>query len=547
VKKKLQAILALATIALACTDNQKVPTEMANAREGVSLNALGTQEPLFTLVTAPDLTTAQGSLLSRARGRQSSAQAQVGRLSSNARLLLKPGKAVVFQLSPTEQFVAVGKSLAERASNVVSWSGEIENMSGTVQLVLTSKGVTASIRTPKALYRIEPIGAGLHAMIKVGNLPPEDLPVLPSDTLKTSTLTSPGFLQQQNTTPFPARGSATISAATQSSFSSPLVKIDVLVAYTPSAAAATGDINGLIQLAFDESNTSYSNSGLAQAIAPVFVSQVDYSEAGRNYTQHVAALQSASDGIMDIVHTWRNQYAADVVVLIVNDNTLCGQASTILADATHAFAAVYYDCATGNYSLAHEIGHLQGVRHDRVDDPNSTNGAQYVHGYIEPNQQWRTIMAVPQDCGVAPFYCPRVQYWSNPNVIYPPTGQVMGTTQFEFDAQFLDGNKIYTAGNRTTFPVTISGPRRMQPGSTICTYTSTASGGVAPYTYLWSWQSSGGSAGGWSPSNGVFNLNAASPSNYTVTLTARAFDATGEEGIGTYPVSIDFGANGCSF
>jgi hypothetical protein len=331
--------------------------------------------------------------------------------------------------------------------------------------------------------------------------------------------------------------------APQSALSPQLVRIDVLVAYTPAAAAATGDINGLIQLAFDESNRSYANSGIALTLGPAFVGQVDYSEAGRTYAQHVAALQSPSDGIMDVVHTWRDQYSADVVALIVNDASYCGLASVILAGATNAFVAVHYDCATGYYSFGHEIGHLQGARHDRAVDPNSTNGTQSVHGYVEPNLTWRTIMAYPDACGS----CLRVQYWSNPNVTYPPTGQPMGTTTYEFDAQELDADKFGMGVFRTSFPVSIAGAARMAPGNT-CTFTASVSGGTAPYSYTWSWQTTlGASAVGYSPSNGTFILVAESSATYTIYLTVIATDSNGEEGTSTKAVAVSQMNNGCSY
>ncbi len=482
-RKRLPGILVLAAILVACADNQRPPTEVVNAQAaGASLNSLGTQEPLFTLVMAPALTAEQNGLLARVRGRPSSAQVNVGRLSSTPHLLLQPGKAVVFQLSPTEQVVALGKALVQRAPDDISWSGEIENRSGTVHLVLTSKGVTGTVQTLTTLYHIEPIGAGLHALTRIDKFPPEHPPGAPSGAIETSpnSLPTNGSSAQSAVSPRFQLNSSGLKSAGLASMSQ-LTRIDVLVAYTPSAAAATGDINGLIQLAFDESNASYSNSAINLTIAPAYVAQVNYTEAG--YAQDVAALQSPSDGIMDIVHTWRNQYLADVVVLIVNypPHTACGQASTILATASTAFAVVDYVCATGNYSFAHEIGHLQGARHDRAVD-NTNTPFQFGHGYVEPNHLWRTIMAYPNACGS----CQRVQYWSNPNVTYPVTGQVMGTTTYEDNARVLNQTKSDIASFRSppALSVSISGPQyvtRYQSAQ----YFATPTNGTAPYTYEW--------------------------------------------------------------
>ena len=541
--QRFPAILAFSAVIMACADNQRSPTDASNPQTAGSSLTNQTQEPLFSLVLAPALTKDQSDLLSRIRGRPSSAEVYVGRLTGSPQLLLQPGKAVIFRLSPTEQLVALGKDLVQRAANDLSWRGEIENALGTIQLVLTNKGVTATVKTSTTLYGIEPIGGGLHALIRIGQFPPDHPPDAPSgvssESLKSGS-SYPPATRSWSSPRLQLNGSGAKSS--QLASMSPLTRFDVLVAYTPSAAAATGDINGLIQLSFDVTNTSYSNSAINLVISPAHVGQVDYSESGRSYAQHVAALQSPSDGMMDIVHTWRNQYNADVVVLLVNDTAYCGIASTILAGENTAFAAVAYNCAVSRYSFAHEIGHLQGARHDTSNDPNSTNGMTWVHGYVDPNYQWRTIMAYGNTCGD----CTRVQYWSNPNIVYPPTGQVMGTATWEHDARMLDESKPFVGLFRPDFPVSNTGPSQMGRANS-CYYNASASGGAGPYTYTWSWHIIGsGSAGGYSPSNGTFVLVAQSYGDYTIYLKVIATDSNGRLGTATKAVAVSSMTSMCS-
>ena len=69
-------------------------------------------------------------------------------------------------------------------------------------------------------------------------------------------------------------------------------------------------------------------------------------------------------------------------------------------------------------SIAHEIGHSLGARHDRFADENDAPVA-YGHGYVN-GSKWRDIMSYNAGCGG----CPRIPYWSNPRVLYKgePTG-----------------------------------------------------------------------------------------------------------------------------
>ncbi|UUZ50033.1 M12 family metallo-peptidase [Massilia sp. B-10] len=146
--------------------------------------------------------------------------------------------------------------------------------------------------------------------------------------------------------------------------------------------------------------------------------QVNYTESGSNSTDR-SRYASVDDRVMDEIHAQRNSYAADVGVLLTGGNSACGNGA-IYASATSAFAAVTTDCATGNYSFGHELGHLFGARHNPEEDSSTTPYA-WGHGYLSPNRNWRTIMAY--DC---PNGCKRLNYWSNPNKTRD--GVAMGTT-----------------------------------------------------------------------------------------------------------------------
>ncbi|MBU0908289.1 MAG: zinc-dependent metalloprotease, partial [Proteobacteria bacterium] len=222
--------------------------------------------------------------------------------------------------------------------------------------------------------------------------------------------------------------------------------IDVMVVYTPATRIANGGTTGtntLIDLAVAETNTGYGNSSVVQRVNLVHRQEVTYTEStapNSNSTivfdDALDALEGTSDGEIDNVHTLRNDYSADIVSLFVHDPVTgwCGK-SNIMDTESHtfenqAFNVVDWDCATGYYSFAHEMGHNMGSRHDRAHD--SSDGVfSYSHGYQDPEGDFRTIMAY--DC---PGGCDRVNHWSNVNIDY-----VVGATNYG------PTGVIYTATN----------------------------------------------------------------------------------------------------
>jgi hypothetical protein len=80
------------------------------------------------------------------------------------------------------------------------------------------------------------------------------------------------------------------------------------------------------------------------------------------------------------------------------------------ADADEAFVVVHHSCAALTYSIAHEVGHIIGARHDLSLDKNVTPFA-YGHGFVN-GKKWRDIMSYKASCDG----CPRVPIWSNPTI-----------------------------------------------------------------------------------------------------------------------------------
>ena len=202
------------------------------------------------------------------------------------------------------------------------------------------------------------------------------------------------------------------------------IVIDVLVAYTKKAAAAYADVKReLVDLSIEEANESFRTSGVGHVkLRLVHAYQTDYVEEGAHF-DHVWRFADKGDGYMEEVFGLREKHKADVALLIVDDAKGCGLATRVYADADEAFAVVHHECAATSYTVAHEIGHLIGARHDLALDKNM-NPFPYGHGYVN-GQKWRDIMSYKDSCGG----CPRIPVWSSPKV--KVKGEAAGTPDLD--------------------------------------------------------------------------------------------------------------------
>ena len=189
------------------------------------------------------------------------------------------------------------------------------------------------------------------------------------------------------------------------------IVIDVIIAYTKRAASNYSDIKGeLVDLAIAEANRSFRLSNLGHIrLRLVHAYRTEYVEEGAHF-DHVWRFADKGDGYMEEIHGLRDKYRADVAILIVDDPKGCGLATRVQADADEAFAVVHHACAAASYTVAHEIGHLIGARHE----------LSYVNG-----TKWRDIMGSKESCGG----CPRLPVWSTPTVLV--NGEPAGTAEFD--------------------------------------------------------------------------------------------------------------------
>jgi hypothetical protein len=330
-------------------------------------------------------------------------------LTKDARNPASPAK-ISLTLADNAVLTASRTSVVENAGKGV-WRGNIEDGGGQVTLMWWANGeIAGTVQHDGRYYSIRRIGENLHAIIELSDerMPPEH----PAQLL----VSSDRFGGPQRNRPMIAPLQPKARKPAQNEH----VTIDVLVAYTKNAASYYGDIEReLIALAIEEANESFRISNLGNIkLRLVHTYQTDYVEEGGHF-EHLWRLSDKGDGYMDEVHALRDKYRADVVVLVVDDRQGCGLSTRVHADADEAFAVVHHECAATTHSVAHEIGHIIGARHDLSMDKIMIP-FPYGHGYVN-GTKWRDIMSYRESCGG----CRRVPIWSSPTVTFE--GEPAGT------------------------------------------------------------------------------------------------------------------------
>jgi len=328
--------------------------------------------------------------------------------------------------------LTVRRSNAEVRADMCIWRGLVDGTGEPATLMWWPSGRTAgTIQHAGRIYSIRHLGGELHAVVEMAEarMPPEHAPMLPRARRDDPSLRDDPLVQQGDASlarPGATRGKAPVegTAATAVGVSSKEVIIDVIIAYTRKAAGNYVDVkHDLIDLAIEEANESFRLSGLAHVkLRLVHAYETNYVEEGLHF-DHVWRFADKGDGYMEEIHALREKHRADVALLIVDDAKGCGLATRVYADADEAFAVVHHECAASSYTVAHEVGHIIGARHDVALDRVMTP-FPYGHGYVN-GTKWRDIMSYKESCGG----CPRVPVWSSPLV--KVRGEVAGTPDLD--------------------------------------------------------------------------------------------------------------------
>ena len=299
----------------------------------------------------------------------------------------------------------------ERESNGVTLSGRVEG-SPMSQVTLAYGGglVAASIVTLRTSYAIRPLPAdartgpgATHVVTEVN--PDARLPEAPPIEVEIS---ERDLLEAESAQP-------TDTADV----------IDLLLLYTRAAlndAGGQAGLTNLINLGVSTTNTANTTSGVHHQFRVVHAAEVDYAESN-SFSTNLSTVRAGIGAFADVPGL-RNGYGADLVMLFVRPSQpdFCGIAflmtSVSTAFAPSGYSVVDTRCVTG-YTVAHEIGHNMGLRHDWYMDAGVSPFSD-AHGYVNPSagQRWRTIMSYPDHCTSQGFGCTRLPRWSNPEHRY---------------------------------------------------------------------------------------------------------------------------------
>ena len=225
------------------------------------------------------------------------------------------------------------------------------------------------------------------------------------------------------------------------------VQIDVLILYTPGAKNDADFGNGSHEVCFQKIleqinlfNFISTQSGVIHSLRLVHVEEIDY-VAESSAIQDWRNLENSQHPVLGTAHVLRDRYGADLVSLIVENNSTndstygAGNLPTCESGFidSRAFSAITVrGVQPGVYSFIHEIGHNLGLNHDRntvvnggcgVDMPIDSIFCPDMFGFSSPDcvncnttgNRWRTIMGKNCHC-TNMVSCTRIPYWSNTNV-----------------------------------------------------------------------------------------------------------------------------------
>lgn len=313
----------------------------------------------------------------------------------------------------------VRKGSTIRKDGSVSWHGEVAETGERAVLMLWNNALLSGYFAYNGtILTVESLGGGVHAVAEMDrNKVPEahPSPTPARDSLPVRATDQPATLRPAP----PEPKVAPFTDADRLALEAKSVTIDVMLLYSANVAKRyIRDPADLLALAIEETNETFRNSGIGNVkLRLVHTQVVEHDTTVDDQFTHLYAMVDGLGPFKDVKRL-RKEKRADIVGLIIDNPNGCGLSTRVGPDSDDAFFVVHHACATITMSVAHEIGHILGARHDRFMDESNVPVA-YGHGYVN-GTKWRTMMSYKEGCGG----CPRIPFWSNPRVVHKgePTG-----------------------------------------------------------------------------------------------------------------------------
>jgi len=308
-----------------------------------------------------------------------------------------------------------------REDGSISWRGIVKETGERAALMVWGNAVLAGyFAYDGTIFAIENLGGGLQAFAEIGRemvLPDHPSPTVARDGAPMPSRKVAGKSRVSSREP----AVAAFADGDRQALEAKTISIDVMMFYTPNVARRyVRDPADLLAVAIDETNETFRNSGLGNIkLRLVHTQPINYDGSADDQFTHLYTMVDGVGPFTDVKRL-RNEKRADIVGLVIDNPRGCGLSTRIGPESDEAYFVVHHACVTVSMSIAHEIGHILGIRHDRATDASNVPIA-YGHGYVNGGK-WRDIMSYNESCGG----CPRIPFWSNPRIQYKgePTGTV---------------------------------------------------------------------------------------------------------------------------
>lgn len=302
------------------------------------------------------------------------------------------------------------------------------NLRQRCDLVVEEGRVVGQIEAPSGRYRIVPTGrGGAHAVVK----------------LRTQRFAPEMEPRKRSMAPQPdaerPRSFAGLCDAVQTGGMAPRAfgPIRILLLYTPAARRASADIDADIALMMAQMRRTFSAQGtggnFSVLVELAHAQEINYVEnPDDDMSTDLERLSDPQDPVFRGIPALRRKYQADFVHLLTRarpgDGCGIGWLNADISPAYResGFSVSDLECAVGNYSFIHEVGHNLGMEHDREVVGQPGMGGNY--GYVLLDKGVRSVMAYNNACQARDSNCERLPYFSTPNLSYDgePFGRAEG-------------------------------------------------------------------------------------------------------------------------